>query len=109
MNCPFYYIVSYYGVPACLGRRVEVYGEPGVIAGAHNQYLRVNLDTDKPGVTHIYHPTDGVTYLGMGTVRKPSPGRARYQRWLEYGDGFDSFIQFCRWDAVNQRAGGAML
>lgn len=97
MNCD--YIRSYYQVPAYIGRRVIVYGEPGIIAADRGNYIGVNLDKDKPGVIDNYHPTDGVEYLGMGKIRKASKGRERYLRYLEYGDGFDSFLDYCRWDA----------
>ena len=35
-------------------------------------------------------------------IRKPSRSAERYARFLEYGDGFDSFIDFCRWDATRR-------
>jgi len=34
---------------------------------------------------------------------KLSKSKARYQRYLEYGDMFESFIDFCRWDAEPER------
>lgn len=102
MNCE--YVQSYYKVPACIGRRVSVDDKSGIIAEDRGHYIGVNLDTDKPGVVKNYHPTDGVTYLGMGKVRKPSRGRERYLRYLDYGDSFDSFIEFCRWDAEHERS-----
>jgi hypothetical protein len=34
---------------------------------------------------------------------KVSRGKARYQRYLENADMFDSFIAFCRWDADTER------
>ncbi len=102
MNCP--YVSSYYKVPACIGRRVICYGEPGIIAEDRGHYIGVTLDKDKPGTVHNYHPTDQVEYLGMGKVRKVSKYRARYLRYLDYGDGFGSFIDFCRWDADPERS-----
>ena len=30
---------------------------------------------------------------------KLTKGKARYRRYLEWNDCFDSFIEFCRWDA----------
>ncbi|KFC61922.1 hypothetical protein [Massilia sp. LC238] len=100
----FEYVRSHYGVPAELGRRVVVSGKPGVIAADRGHYIGVNFDSDKPGVVRNCHPTSEVEYGGMGKVRKPSKGAARYGRWLEYGDAFDSFIQFCRWDAEPERS-----
>lgn len=102
MNCE--YVRQHYGVPACIGRRVVAYGEPGIISEDRGHYIGINLDSDKPGVVNNYHPTDDIQYLGMGKVRKPSKGHARYLRYLEYGECFDSFIDFCRWDADNERS-----
>lgn len=101
MKCQ--YVCEYYGVPADIGRRVRVYGQEGVIAEDRGNYIGVNLDKDKPGVIRNYHPQDGVEYLEMGKVRKPSKGAARYARFLEYGDMFKDFVSFCRWDAAPER------
>lgn len=102
MNCE--YVRQHYNVPAEIGRRVTAYGKPGIIAEDRGNYIGVNLDEDKPGVVHNYHPTDGIEYHEMGVVRKPSKGRARYLRFREYGDSFRSFIDFCRWDADPERS-----
>ena len=102
MNCS--YVQEHYGVPACIGRRVIAYGKPGVIAEDRGNYIGVNLDSDKPGVVNNYHPVDGIEYGDMGGVRKPSRFLARGQRWLEYGDRFDTFLDFCRWDADPERS-----
>lgn len=66
MNCE--YVRQHYHVPACIGRRVMVYGKPGIIAEDRGHYIGVNLDTDKPSAVNNYHPTDEVEYLGMGKV-----------------------------------------
>lgn len=100
----FDYIINYYNVPACIGRRVTCYGESGIIVADRGNYIGVNLDKDKPGRIKNYHPTDGVTYLGMGDIRKVSKGRERYLRYLECDACFDTFIDFCRWDAAQQRS-----
>jgi len=108
MNCE--YVKEYYGVPACVGRRVIAYGKPGIIAEDRGNYIGVNLDSDKPGEVNNYHPIDGIEYLDeIGPVRKPSRFAARYRRFLEYGDGFDRFLDFCYWDASPERSwnGGA--
>ena len=48
-------------------------------------------------------------YLGTPIVGEPrkiekvSRSKARYRRYLEFGDCFDSFIDFCRWDAQVQK------
>ena len=94
----FDYVKDYYGVPASLGRRVIVNGRPGIIAADRGHYIGVNFDSDKPGDISNCHPTWRVEYLGMGKVRKLTRSQKRYLRFLEYGDGFESFIDFCRWD-----------
>lgn len=101
-NCE--YVREHYGVPAEIGRRVMVGGKPGIIAADRGHYIGVNLDADKPGVIVNAHPVSEVEYGELGKVRKPSRHAARYQRYLEYGDGFDSFIDFCRWDADPERS-----
>lgn len=102
MNCQ--YVQDYYKVRACIGRRVIVYGAPGIIAEDRGHYIGVTLDSEKPGTVSNYHPTDQVEYLDMGKVRKVPRSRERYQRYLEYGECFSNFIEFCRWDAAPQRS-----
>ncbi len=103
MNCE--YVQNYYGVPACIGRRVVAYGKPGIIAEDRGHYIGILLDCDKPGHVDNYHPVDGIKYLDeIGKIRKPGRSQARYRRYLEYGDMFSSFIDFCRWDADSERS-----
>ncbi len=104
MERPFSYIQKYYGVPAEFGRRVEIdsYG-PGIIVEDRGNYIGVNLDKDKPSVVKSFHPTCGVEYGEMGKPRPLTRGQKRYLRYLSYGDGFQSFIDFCRWDAEPER------
>lgn len=80
MDCE--YARVYYGVPACIGRRVTVEGKPGIIAEDRRHYIGVNFDDDKPGVIKNAHPTWEVVYFGMGIIRKPSRSAARYQAYL---------------------------
>lgn len=78
----FEYVRNSYNVPACFGRRVIAYGN-----------------------VNNYHPVDGIEYLpATGKVRKPGRSQARYLRYIEYGDCFDSFLDFCRWDAEPERS-----
>ncbi len=40
-------------------------------------------------------------------IESPTPpkitrSKARYKRFLEYGDSFNSFLDFCRWDAAQE-------
>ena len=105
MHCE--YVREHYGVPAQIGRRVMVSGKPGIIIADRGHYIGVNFDDDKPGHVSNAHPTSEVEYLEMGRVRKPTQAQARYQRYLEYGDGFDTFLDFCRWDAQPERSWNA--
>jgi hypothetical protein len=85
---PLEYVRSYYGVPAEIGRRVRVYGKEGIIAEDRGNYIGVTLDTDKPNHVSNYHPTDGVEYLGMGTVRKLTRSQQNYQDYLRADCGW---------------------
>ncbi len=102
MSCE--YVKDYYQVPAEIGRRIVMMGRPGIIAEDRGHYIGVNFDADKPGVVFNVHPTDEVEYLEMGKVREMTRSQKRYQRWLEYGDGFYSFLDYCRWDAEPERS-----
>lgn len=91
MNCE--YVRSYYTVPACIGRRVLIDGKPGIIAEDRGHYIGVNLDEDKPARISNYHPTDGVTYLGMGTPRRLTRSQQRYHDFL-HADSGHSFAEW---------------
>ena len=67
-------------------------------------------DKDKCACGHRSTKPDGSgCFMGtpiVGEPRKPekvSRSKARYLRYLEFGDSFDSFLDFCRWDASVQR------
>jgi hypothetical protein len=94
MSCE--YVRETYKVPACIGRRVIAYGKPGIIAEDRGNYIGVNLDSDKPGRVSNYHPTDGVEYLGMGTVRRLTRSQQNYRDYLdtESGDSFAEWMRF---------------
>jgi len=98
------YVKEYYGVPACIGRRVIAYGKPGIIVEDRGNYIGVTLDSEKPGTVNNYHPVDGIEYGEMGKIRPMTRSQARYQRYLEYGDGFRSFMDFCRWHDDDERS-----
>lgn len=100
----FEYVKEYYNVPACLGRKVVIDGKAGVIVKDCGHHIGVNFDEDKPSVISRCHPTWNIEYLEMGKIRKPTKSQERYQRFLEYGDGFESFLDFCRWDADKSRS-----
>lgn len=111
MTCA--YVKQQYGVPASIGRRVIVNGKPGIIAVDAGHYIGVNFDSDAPGVISNCHPTWEVVYGEMGVIRqlpkRKIVAKVRYRRFLEYGDGFESFRQFLAWDADPARSwnGGA--
>jgi len=93
---PFEYIRTYYQVPAEKGRRVEVKfkgNRQGVITGARNQYVEIQFDGDKKP-SGVFHPTDGIKYLGIGDLPKITRSQERYHRYREVADCFDSFGQF---------------
>lgn len=51
----------------------------------------------------------GINYVTQNSPKRPpaqkvSRSKARYRRFLEYGDMFDSFLEFCRWDAEPERS-----
>lgn len=92
-NCD--YVRKYYGVPACIGRRVVAYGKPGIIAEDRGHYIGILLDSDKPGNVGNYHPVDGIEYLDeMGRVRPMTRSQKRYREYLE-ADWFDG--SFADW------------
>ena len=102
MNCE--YVRNYYDVPAQLGRAVMVSAGRGVITEDRGNYIGVTLDKEKPGTVNNYHPTDNVEYLGIGKIRKQTRSQQRYKRYLEYGDCFERFLDFCAWDAEPERS-----
>lgn len=96
MSCE--YVQEYYGVPAEIGRRITFQGRPGIIAEDHGHYIGVNFDDEEPGVVHNVHPTDGVEYLDMGRIRKPSRSKARYLAYLKVADCFESFREYLQYE-----------
>ena len=97
------YAADQYGVPACIGRRVTVSGRPGIIIADRGHYIGVNFDCDKPGVIQNAHPTSDVVYGDMGDIRKMTRAQARYQRWLEIGDCFNSFVDFLHYESRREK------
>jgi hypothetical protein len=102
------YVRDYYGVPAATGRKVVMNGRPGIIAEDRGHYIGVNFDDQPPGTVVNAHPTWKMTYGDMGAVRKlparQARAKGRYARFREFGDGFDSFLDYCRWDAHPDRS-----
>lgn len=98
-NCE--YVCQHYGVPAAIGRRVVVYGKPGIIAEDRGHYIGVNFDSDKPCVVRNAHPTSVVEYGEMGVVRKMTRSQRRYNDWLNADSGL-RFIDWCRKDSMGE-------
>lgn len=94
-NCK--YVRETYGVPACIGRRVTVYGKSGIIAADHGHYIGVNFDADKVTQIKSAHPTDGVVYGEMGKVRPLTRSQRRYLDYLDVADLFDGFRAYLRY------------
>ena len=55
----------------------------------------------------VYSLTEKGIERAKATLPEPKPkltkSQARYQRYLEYGEMFDSFIEYCRWDSESER------
>jgi hypothetical protein len=64
-----------------------------------------------PGVPYQDFESSGIKISGdqasdaLGEPRRKRLTRSqmRYQRYRKFGDGFDSFIEFCRWDSEKGR------
>jgi hypothetical protein len=62
------------------------------------------------GGMHVFSVTEkGIEYVkSESPLPPPEPkmtrSQKRYKRFLEYGDGFNSFIEFCRWDSEPERS-----
>jgi hypothetical protein len=96
------YASKYYSVPADIGRRVTVNGKPGIIAADRGHYIGVNFDAHKPGDIRNCHPTDHVDYLEMGMIRKLTRSQARYARFSEVRDCWESFADFLKYEKHQQ-------
>lgn len=92
MDCE--YVRDYYGVPACIGRRIIFNKRPGIIAEDRGHYIGVNFDTDKPGIVFNVHPTDDVKYGELGQIRKMTRSQKRYLDYLNVADCYDNFAAF---------------
>lgn len=97
MNCE--YVRKYYGVNACIGRRVIVHGNQGVIAEDRGHYIGVNFDKDKPSDIYNVHPTDGVIYGEMGKIRKMTRSQKRYRDYLRS----DVDCTFAEWLGIESK------
>lgn len=101
MSCE--YAREHYGVPAEIGRRVTVNGEPGIIAEDRGHHIGVNFDKDKPGIIMPAHPTWKVEYFGMGKIRKMTRAQKRYREYLEVSDCFDDFRHYLGYTEAHRK------
>ena len=81
MTCE--YVRERYDVPACIGRRVAVNGDAGVIAEDRGHYIGVLFDDCPPGMIVNVHPTWKVEYKDMGPVRQMTRSQKRYKEFQE--------------------------
>ena len=96
------YIEEYYKVPARIGRRIKFKGDREGVIVKTDSHIHVIFDGEKN--KSALHPTWEVEYLDMGKLPKTSKSQQRYQRYLEYGDGFSDFLSFCYWDGSKERS-----
>ncbi|UFT95023.1 hypothetical protein [Pectobacterium carotovorum] len=100
----FDYINHYYGVNACVGRRVIAYGHPGTIVRDFGQYIGVVLDDDPNSPPDRYHPTDGIIYGDIVDYTPPkiNARQAKAKRnWQEYLDADYGHRDFAEWLGIN--------
>lgn len=97
---PFKYVNQYYGVNACIGRRVVAYGEPAVIVKDFGNHIGIVLDSNPQSAPEPYHPVDGIEY---GEIIDYQPrklnfrkeiGKRKYQEYLDadYGGSFSEWL-----------------
>lgn len=100
----FEYVNQYYGVSACVGRRVVAYGEPGTIVKDYGQYIGIVLDTAPHALPERYHPTDGIEYGDVVEYVLPKLSARKYEakrKFQEYLDA-DSGHDFHEWLGINR-------
>lgn len=97
------YVRDFYRVPASIGRRVTVYGKPGIISADRGHYIGVTFDTDKPYVIHNAHPVDGVEYGDVGQLRALTTSQRRYRDYLDVADLYENFGHYLRARSAQRR------
>ena len=100
----FEYVNEYYGVNACVGRRVVAYGESGTIVRDFGQYIGIVLDTAPHSVPDRYHPVDGIVYGEVVNYEPPKYTARQHKAKSNYQDfqyaecGYD----FHEWLGINK-------
>ena len=56
------YIRRYYNVPAYQGQQVTYRGDPAVVVGAKDQYLKLRFQNQKATDPRLFHPTWKIEY-----------------------------------------------
>lgn len=98
MGEDFGYVNFYYGVSACVGRRVMAYGEPGTIVKDFGNYIGVVLDANPAAPPARYHPTDGIVYGDVVSYTPPklsvrqAEAKRQYQEYLDADYGHDFHV-----------------
>lgn len=80
---------------------------PDLIALVAAGYMKDHPPREIFGGMHVYTVTrEGLTAMKEQSPKPPklSRAKARYSRYLEYGNCFDSFLEFCRWDSEPERS-----
>ena len=83
-NVSLEYVREYYGVPAEIGRRVTVYGKPGIISADRGHYIGVTFTRTSPtwSTTRTPHPkSPTVSWDVCARSRAPSFDIARISMW----------------------------
>jgi hypothetical protein len=96
----FEYVNEYYGVNACVGRRVVAYGKPGTIIKDFGNYVGIVLDEAPLDDPRRYHPIDGIVYGDVITYTPPkvparkARSRGNYREYLhaDYGHEFHVWL-----------------
>jgi len=59
-----------------------------------------------PGGLLFYVTEAGIAWVQANSPKPPRRTKAqeRYRRYVEFGDSFNSFLDFCRWDASPERS-----
>lgn len=100
----FEYVNRYYGVNACVGRRVVAYGKPGVIVEDFGHHIGIVLDAHPLSEPGRYHPTDGITYGDVVEYTPPKLSDRKQRAKQNYRDFMhaDYGHDFHEWLCINK-------
>lgn len=86
----FEYVNQYYGVNACVGRRVLAYGKPGTIVKDFGHHIGIILDDEPLSEPGRYHPIDGITYGEVVDYAPPKLSSRKQRAKQNYRDFIDA-------------------